>query len=225
MRSPRHHRLAGAIAGLGLLLSIAAPAVLAKEGVEVALAAPISSDAKPGDVVAVFFTLAAITDAGTRPLQGSDVFIRLYGPTGAQTQAPGTQQRQAGLYKAMIEIPAGGAARAEFGLRGYATDANGKVAPSDMIWPYDGILVAAAVPPAPMTDPATGTKPAPAVEAVPVERAPAAQTQTQPGSAAQAAQAAPVIDAGIAGGVAVLAGLTVAAAFALGRRRLHRSAA
>ena len=220
MRSPRHHRLAGTIAGLGLLLSIAAPAVLAKEGVEVALVAPISSDAQPGDVVAVSFTLAAITDGGTRPLQGSDVFIRLYGPTGAQTQAPGTQQRQAGLYTAMIEIPAGGAARAEFGLRGYTTDAGGKVTPSDITWPYDGILVAGAVPPAPVTDPATGAKPAAAVEAVPVQPAPAAQAQSD-----SAPQAAPSIDAGIAGGVAVLAGLTVAAAFALGRRRLHRSAA
>ena len=221
MRSPRHHRLFGTIAGLGLLLSIATPAVLAKEGVEVALAAPISSDAQPGDVVAVFFTLAAITDSGTRPVQGSDVFIRLYGPTGARTQAAGAQQRQAGLYKAMIEIPAGGAARAEFGLRGYVTDADGKVAPSDIIWPYDGTLVAAAAPAPPVSDPASGGKPAPAAEPVPMLPAPG--VQAEPGSGAPS-PVAPPIDGAIAGGVAALAGLVVAAAIALGRRRVHRSA-
>src|SRR5215207_5091763 len=127
MRTPRLLRLAGFVAGLGLLLSSAAPAVLAKEGVEVTLAAPISSDAQPGDVVAVFFRLASISGTGTRPLRGSDVFLRLYGPTGAHAQASGVEQREAGLYKAMIKIPAGGAARAEFGLRGSTTDGSGNV--------------------------------------------------------------------------------------------------
>ena len=219
MRTPWLPRLAGFVSGVALLLSIAAPAVLAKEGVEVALAAPISSDAKPGDVVAVYFTLASISDTGTHPLRGSDVFIRLYGPTGTQTQASGAEQREAGLYKAMIEIPAGGAARAEFGLHGSRTDAAGTVVPSDIIWPYDGILVAAAVPAGPVSDPATGTMPA-AVEVVPVQPAPAAQTQ--PGSAQAAA---PAIDPGVAGGLAFLAALTVGAGLMLGRRRIHRSAA
>jgi hypothetical protein len=220
MQTPRLPRLAGFAgfaAGLGLLLSLAAPAVLAKEGVEVTLAAPIPSDAQPGEVVAVVFTLTSISDTGTHPLRGSDVFIRLSGPTGAHTQASGAEQREAGTYKAMIEIPAGGAARAEFGLHGSRTDAAGNTVPSDIIWPYDGILVAATAPAGPLSDPATGTKPAPAVQAVPVQPAPAAQT----GDVAPAGRA---IDPGLAG-VLALAVLTVAALFALGRRRLHRSAA
>jgi len=227
MRSSRFHRLAGTLAGLVLLLTAGAAAAFAKEGVEVTLAAPISRDAQPGDVVPVFFTLGAISDSGTTPLGGSDVFIRLYGPTGASTKAPGAEQSQAGLYKAMIEIPAGGATRAEFGLHGVATDANGKTVASDIIWPYDGILVAAAIPAPVQPDPATGgaaagTKPG-AVTAPGAAPGTIAAPATADGTGSTWTI---TLDLRLALAAALAAGLAAAGALLLGRRRrIGRSAA
>jgi hypothetical protein len=141
MTTRRTGRSLAIVATALLALLVAAPTAQAKEGVEVALAAPISPDAKPGDLVPVFFTAKAITNTGESPLYGTNIFFRLYGPTGAMTEATGVEQGDRGTYKVTIEIPAGGAARAEFGIHG--SSSNG---PADIVWPYDGVLVAAAVP-------------------------------------------------------------------------------
>jgi hypothetical protein len=213
-------RLVRSIIGASLLLAVVAPSALAKEGVEVALSAPISADAQPGDTVDVFFTLATISDTGASPLSGSDVFLRLYGPKGARTEAAGVGQARAGTYKATIEIPAGGAARAEFGLNGAVKNAAGKVIASDIVWPYDGILVAAAVPAPvkPQIDPAAGTKPATGAQpAVGEEPASGAQPATAPG---------PAVDLRLAAAVGLALGLALIAARMLGRRRrMHGSPA
>ncbi|HEX2755684.1 MAG TPA: hypothetical protein VHM48_09485 [Candidatus Limnocylindrales bacterium] len=201
-------RLAGFVAGLALLLSLGAPAALAKEGVEVTLVAPIPGDARPGDVVPVVFILATVSDSGAQPLRGSDVFFRLYGPTGAMTEAAGAEQSTKGTYKAMIAIPAGGAARAEFGLHGSATDASGGTVDSDMIWTYDGVLVAGTAPVAvqPRFDPGPGSKPAadPATTTSAPSTAPAGPSELDP--------RVPVV-------VGLAIGLAVAAGLAVGRRR------
>jgi hypothetical protein len=141
MTTRRTRRAIGFAAAL-LLASIAAPVALAKEGVEIRLAAPIQSDAKPGDVVPLFLVATALTDAGEHPLTGTDIFLRLSGPTGATTEALGAEQPERGTYKVLIEIPAGGAAAAEFRIHG--SSSNGQ---ADAIWPYDGVLVAASIPP------------------------------------------------------------------------------
>jgi hypothetical protein len=205
-------RLAG-VAGAVVLSLVLAPAVLAKEGVEVTLAAPIPADAGPGDTVTVFFTLARISDAGTSPLRGSPVYLRLSGPTGATTQAEGVETRTPGTYAASIVIPAGGATRAEFGIHGAAVDAGGGATTSDLVWPYDGILVAAAPPAA--VDPGD-------FQVDPAKPAPAAQAGTgAAGSASQAAVAdptAPGIDARVVAG-GLLAVLALVASVAVGRRR------
>ncbi|HEY7131279.1 MAG TPA: hypothetical protein VH440_03455 [Candidatus Limnocylindrales bacterium] len=137
----RRTRRAVGVAAAFVLASMAAPVALAKEGIEIRLAAPIQSDAKPGDVVPLFLVATALTDAGEHPLTGTDIFLRLSGPTGATIEALGVEQRERGTYKVMIEVPAGGAARAEFGIHRSST--NG---PADVVWPYDGVLVAAAIP-------------------------------------------------------------------------------
>lgn len=221
MHTSRLARLAGSVAALILLLSLGASAALAKEGVSVSLAAPIPHDAQPGDVVPVFFRLEAITDTGTTPLRGSDVFIRLHGPDGAVTEASGAEQREAGLYKALIAIPAGGAAGAEFGMRGSATDASGKTVASDIVWPYDGILVAAAVPPP--VDP--GTFQMPGAKPARVDPGTAAAPGSTDASAGTAAAGTVAVDPRLALVVAVASGLAIAGAYVLGRRRIHGSPA
>jgi len=217
MRTQQYSRLgatSGVLAIVSILIAFAAPTALAKEGVEVALAAPISRDAKPGDTVAVFFTLGAISDAGTTPLRGSDVFIRLYGPTGVSTQAAGAEQSDPGLYKALIVIPAGGAARAEFGLHGTAKDASGEAVASDIVWPYDGILVAAAIPAPVQLDPAGGTAAGPKPAVVTAPQGAAAPT---PAETSQVGTA--TLDPRLALGAAIAMALAIAGALALGRRR------
>jgi hypothetical protein len=210
MRTPILVRLGAILGGLVLALSLGAASALAKEGVSVSLAAPIPADAQPGDVVAVFFTLTSISDAGEQPLRGSPAFIRLHGSGGAMTEAGGVETATPGTYKAMIEIPAGGALRAEFGIHGAATDGSGSASRSDLVWAYDGILVAAKVPDPvdPNTFTAPGAKPA---------QANPAQAAT-PGSTAPAAATSPALDARL--GIAVgLVAVALAAALVIGRRR------
>ncbi|MEO5941355.1 MAG: hypothetical protein ABIZ72_10135 [Candidatus Limnocylindrales bacterium] len=203
-------RLVAVAATLLAALALFAPAVRAKEGVEVTLAAPISRDAQPGDVVAVFFTLGAISDTGSTPLRGTDAYLRLYGPTGARTEATGVEQEEAGLYRALIAIPAGGAARAEFGIHGAAVDAAGKATASDIVWPYDGILVAAAAPApvAPRLGPATG-----ATTAVEPDLAVAGQSATAPSAPA------PSLDLRLVAAIVLSAAAGGASVLVLGRRR------
>lgn len=140
-------RLAGVLLATGLAGVALVPTALGKEGMEAWLATPIPADAQPGDEVTLFITVNRITEAGSSPLRGSEVFFRLYGPSGAMTEANGTELRTAGTYEIRIAVPQGGAASAEFGVRGSRVDPNGAAVASDVVWPYGGVLVAAKVPP------------------------------------------------------------------------------
>jgi hypothetical protein len=162
MRTQRPARLLAILACTAILLLVAAPTALGKEGLSVNLLAPLPRDAEPGTKVPAFYTMTAITDDVESPLHSKTTFIRLYGRDGAVTEAVGIEQKTPGLYKAMIEIPAGGIARGEFGVRGPAKAANGKVVATDAVWAYDGIVVTAPIP-APVDPKAfqlPGTKPA-----------------------------------------------------------------
>ena len=130
------------VLGAVLALLVATTPAFAKEGVSVTLAAPISPDARPGDVVPLVFTAQAISEDGESPLYGTSIFLRLSGPTGATTEAIGVEQSTPGTYQVLIEIPPGGAVGAEFGIHG-----SGPNGPVDVVWPFDGILVAGTVPP------------------------------------------------------------------------------
>jgi hypothetical protein len=219
MRNP-FAPVAGFAAALLLLLSIGASTAFAKEGVSVNLAAPLPRDAEPGTKVPAFFTMEAISDDVESPLHKASVFIRLYGPAGDMTEAPGVEQSTPGLYKAMIEIPAGGIARGEFGIHGQAKASNGKVVATDPVWAYDGLLVTAAIPPPvdAKTFQLPGTKPAAAPAggpaAQPAEPVPATSQQPPAGS----------FDPRLAGAAILALALSAAGVVLLGRRRrLQRS--
>ncbi len=206
--------LAGAT---GAILSLAlVPAAFAKEGVEVTLAAPISAGAQPGDTVTVFFTLTRITEGGTSPLRGSPVFLRLSGRSGETTEAAGVETTTPGTYEAKIVIPAGGAYRAQFGIHGSMVDSDGRSAGSDLIWDFNGVLVAAQPPAA--VDPGTFgvVVPRSAVDPLPVT---AGSTGTA--TATPAAPPAPSLDGPVLGAAAAAAAslAAVAGAIVLRRRR------
>jgi hypothetical protein len=215
MRTQRPARLLAILASTAILLLLAAPTALGKEGVSVNLLAPLPRDAQPGTKVTAFYTMTAITDDVESPLHSSTTFLRLYGPTGASTEAVGVEQKTRGLYKVMIEIPAGGIARGEFGIRGPAKAANGKVVATDVVWAYESGLVTAAIP-APV-DPKTfqlpGTKPA-----VAPANGSATTAATTPAPPAEPAPATLSLDPRLAVAVG-LALLAILAGGILGRRR------
>src|SRR6476659_7406090 len=146
MRTRRPARLIAILASTTILLLIAAPAALGKAGLSVNLLAPLPRDAEPGTKVPASYTMTAITDDIESPLHSTTTSIQVYGRDGAVTEAVGVEQKTPGLYKAMMEIPAGGIARGEFGVRGPAKAANGKVVATDAVWAYDSTLVTAAIP-------------------------------------------------------------------------------
>ncbi len=229
MTTRRMGRTIAVVAAAFLALLIAAPAALAKEGIETRLAAPISGDAQPGDIVPVYFTASAISETGMTPVYGTNIFFRLYGPTGAMTEATAVEQSTPGTFKVMIEIPSGGAARAEFGIHG--TSPNG---PSDMVWAYDGMLVSARTPPAvdpnafqlpkpryePVT-PVTGSGPALATDG----SSTTATTPTTTTPAPAASAPFPVDPRAVGVGALAVAGLAILAGLGLRHRRHGQTSA
>ena|SRR2546426_96604 len=215
MRTRRLGRLATLLAGTTILVLAAAPAVLAKEGVSVNLVAPLPGDAQPGTRVAALFTMEAISDDVVFPLSRATVFIRLFGPHGAMTEAAGVEQKTPGLYKAMVEIPDGGVSGCEFGIHGQAKTPSGKVVATDPVWRYDGVIVTAVIPKPvdPKTFQLPGAKP---VEAPPVV---ATTTSTAPSNSATGPLA---LDPRVVISALALAGLLVAAGLGL-RSRRHRA--
>src|SRR4051794_41126712 len=222
MRTPklaRVGRLLAVLVSATMLLLVAAPAALGKEGVSVDLAAPLPGDAQPGTTVAALFTMSAISDDVVSPLTKASVFIRLFGQNGAMTEAVGVEQKTPGVYKAMVEIPAGGVTDCWFGIHGQAKTPSGKVVATDPIWQYDGLVVGPVVPkPADPNTNQTGVKPA----AAPVAAPPVAATTP----ATQPAAAVMTIDPRLAAMIGVgLAALAVAAAVGFRRRRHEASTA
>jgi hypothetical protein len=212
MRTSPFKLISGLVIVAALLLSIGTSAVLAKTGVSVNLLAPLPGDAAPGTVVPALFTMSAIYDDVVSPLHKASVFIRLHGPTGATTEAAGVEQTTSGTYKAMIEIPAGGVAGAEFGIHGQAKTSSGRVVATDPVWSYDGEIVSARIQP-----------PAPAVNQPPAKQPAPAQPATGASSSVPPTATSQSLDPRL-GLVAVLALLAVLA-IALSRRRLRSTAA
>ena len=130
------------------------------------------------------------------------------------TEAIGVKGRNSGSYKAMIEIPAGGAARAEFRIHG--SSLNG---PADIVFPYDGVIVAAKVPPP--VDPNTFQLPNPGrYEPVTTAAGPGPALATGVGDSATASPTLFALDPRAIGvGALALAGLALAAVFGLRHRR------
>ena len=224
MRTRHLTRLAAPFAAALVLLLLAVPSALGKEGVSVDLLAPLPRDAQPGTKVAAFFTMEAISDDVAFPLSGAFAFIRLYGPSGAVTEAAGVEQKTAGTYKAMIEIPAGGVARAEFGIHGQARTPAGRVVATDPVWPYQGLLLTAVVPPPvdPKAFQITGSKP-PADPVAPLPAPAGAAVGSTPATSSTPSAGLTIDGRLVAGAGALLlialAGATIARAR---RRRPHR---
>ncbi len=108
--------LAVLVAVGALLLCVVAPAA-AKEFLEARLEAPISFQSPPGGELEVAVVLTVPDGDVEHLVDGSPLWLRLIGPDGDTTEAPGTMAA-AGRYVMHIDVPDGGPQRLELYLRG-----------------------------------------------------------------------------------------------------------
>jgi hypothetical protein len=102
----------------GLLLALAATPVAGKEFLQARLEAPISFDSPPGTELLVAVIVTAPEENGPQPVDGSPIWLRLIGPHGDVTEAPGMMGSGPGRYLVRIEVPDGGPRRLEVVMRG-----------------------------------------------------------------------------------------------------------
>jgi hypothetical protein len=100
-----------------LVLAVAAP-VLAKEGLEARLDAPIARDTPGGTELEVGMTVTVPDGDTVHPVEGSPIYLRLIGPDGSSTWQLGREGRVSGHYTMRILVPAGGVSRVEVGIHG-----------------------------------------------------------------------------------------------------------
>lgn len=118
-----HHRrrpirpLTGVAFAAILLLAVAAP-VLAKEGIEARLDAPIARDTPGGTELLVGLTATVLDGSVARPVEGTPFYIRLTGPSGDVTRALTTPDPETGHYSARVAVPESGIAAIEVGIAG-----------------------------------------------------------------------------------------------------------
>ena len=107
-RTTRSARLLAALAVGGLLLLSAALPAAAKEFLNARLEAPISFDSPPGSELLVAVIVTVPEGINDDPVDGSPIWLRLTGPTGDVTEAPGVMGSGPGRYEMRIRVPEGG---------------------------------------------------------------------------------------------------------------------
>lgn len=120
------------------LAAVATGPVLAKEGAEAQLDAPLSLATPSGTTIEVGWSVFIVEPSGRHPVEGSPVFIRLVPPGGGEPAEVLGRERPAGSghYVASIVVPAGGIAKVIVGLRGEMCDASGCTR-SDILFPLN----------------------------------------------------------------------------------------
>jgi hypothetical protein len=120
-QAPRPRRIIrglAALAAVGALLLVATAPAAAKEFLQARLEAPISFQSPPGAELEVAVLVTVPDGVQTHPVDGSPVWLRLIGPTGDTTEAPGKMGTELGRYVMRIEVPEGGPRRLELFLQG-----------------------------------------------------------------------------------------------------------
>ena len=120
--SARRRRLVGRVlvvpVAIGALLLVTVAPAAAKEFLQARLEAPISFQSPPGAELDVAVLVTVPDGAVNHPVDGSPIWLRLIGPHGDTTEAPGTMGTGPGRYVMRIEVPAGGPRRLEVFMRG-----------------------------------------------------------------------------------------------------------
>lgn len=182
----RRRRLIHPLTGIAfpaiLLLAAVAP-VLAKEGIEARLDAPIARDTPGGTELLVGLTATVLDGSVARMVEGTPFYIRVTGPAGDTTRALTTPDPETGHYSARVVVPASGIAGIEIGIAG-STDLPVLIAGEPIVAGGISPATAQAAPP---------VVPAPAVASAPVASpVDAAAAPTAPVADAAGASVAPV---------------------------------
>ncbi len=111
-------RPAVALGAVALLLAVAVAPASAKELLQARLEAPISFQSPPGSELEVAVLVTVPGETGMDPVDGSPIWLRLFGPKGDVIEAPGRMGTGPGRYVMRIEVPAGGPRRLEVVMRG-----------------------------------------------------------------------------------------------------------
>ncbi len=101
-----------------LLLIAAASPALAKEGMQARLDAPVGRATPGGTVLTVGLRVTVLSTAGRDPVDGSPVYLVLWGPGGSTRATLVDTGPTPGHYTMRIVVPAGGVSIVEVGLHG-----------------------------------------------------------------------------------------------------------
>jgi hypothetical protein len=111
---------AALVPALALTLALTAPAgpVVAKEGFQARLDAPIARDTPGGTTLLVGMTVTFPDGPVDHPVEGSPIYLELVGRDDSSVIAMGREDATRGHYLARIEVPASGVSSVEIGVRG-----------------------------------------------------------------------------------------------------------
>jgi len=215
-RRPLAQIMGAALAGLlaAVLVAAAALPVLAKEGLEARLDAPLGRDTPAGTAMIVGMMVTAPDGAVSRPVEGSPIYLKLIGGDGSSTRAAGDVDTIRGHYTMRILVPEGGIEGIEVGMHG-TTDLPITVVGSPLVV---GGVTGATTQVAPALAPAVTQPPRESAAAVAAVAAPVV-TPAAPG-AVDVPRALPFPGLALIGGLAVAGGLLV---LLLVRRRTRTS--
>jgi hypothetical protein len=186
-QAPRRRHPARGVATLAAaaaLLLVAAVPAAAKEFLVAHLEVPISFDSPAGAQLLVSVVLLVPDDPVDHPVDGSPVWLRLTGPNGDLTEAPGRSTSVPGRYEMRITVPPGGPRHLQLVLRGadelpimlsedpftfrpVGPGTAQVVVPAAVVATPAPAAVAPAAPPAPAATPAPVASPIPAEGAMP----------------------------------------------------------
>ncbi len=107
-----------AIAAALLAVALLAAPVAAKEFVEARLDAPIPMGTPGGTEILVGIQVSVSEPDGIHPVEGTPMYLRLFGRDGSTTRAAAAADKTPGHYTFRIAIPAGGARDLEIGIHG-----------------------------------------------------------------------------------------------------------
>ena len=115
-RTTRHGTAPAVFAAL-VLAAVAAGPILAKEGFQARLDAPMGRDTPGGTTLLVGMTVTFPDGSVVHPVEGSPIYLELVGKDGASVRAMGREDAS-GHYLAQIEVPPTGIASVAIGIRG-----------------------------------------------------------------------------------------------------------
>jgi hypothetical protein len=105
------------VAAIAIALTAFAAPVLAKEGIDAQVEAPIARDTPGGTTLLLGVWVTVTDESGTHDVEGSPIYVRLTGRDGESSWAFASESRP-GHYTARVTVPQSGVRAVEVGMHG-----------------------------------------------------------------------------------------------------------